>query len=82
MPDTITVTLNHRDACYLGASEAFESVANGYGERLSSEQWARVRETLSLLESRPDDEIAIVLVLAMVKLGRRVEKRITEKADR
>jgi len=64
--------LDNRDACYLGANEAFASVAEGYGDRLSSEQWSRVRETISLLESRPDDEIAVVLLLAMLKLGRRV----------
>lgn len=74
MKEEIT-KLNSRDACYLGAGEVFASVAKGYGDRLSSKQWSRVRETISLLESRPDDEIAVVLLLAMLKLGRRVHSR-------
>ncbi len=74
--------LSASDACYLGAAEAMKFGALPESRSVTRAQLKAARTALSLFEDFTDDEMALSLLLAMVTLGRRVERREAEAKEK
>jgi len=67
--------LSASDACHLGAAEAMKFGAKPDSQSVTQSQIRAAGDALRLFESYSDDQMAVSLLLAMVALGRRVERR-------
>ncbi len=74
--------LSASDACYLGAAEAMKFGAAPESRSVTQAQLKAARTALALFENFTDHEMALSLLLAMVALGRRVERREAEEKER
>lgn len=63
------------DACYFGAAEAMKFGSDGNHLKVTQAQISRAREAVRLFERFTDDEMALSLLVGMVELGRRIERK-------
>ena len=63
------------DVCYLGAAEAFKFGSDGNHLKVTQSQINCARKTLKIFDDFSDDEMALSLLVGMVELGRRLERK-------
>lgn len=63
------------DACYLGAAEAFKFGSDGNHLKITRAQISGAREAMEMFKHFSDDAMALALLVGMVELGRRIERK-------